>query len=90
MRLNCGEGNGACLVGTLQETARIARTVGILAISRDFVRAVLICAITSASERLGGQRQREVGPTAGFARTRVATRELTALGTGKIAGDGEA
>jgi hypothetical protein len=27
MRLNCGEGNGAYLVGTLQETARIARTV---------------------------------------------------------------
>src|SRR5918994_5913925 len=40
----------------------------------------------SDSERLGGQRQREAGPTV----RRVAGRELTALGAGKIAGDGEA
>src|ERR671917_2551761 len=44
----------------------------------------------SDSERLGGQRQREAGSTAGFARTRVAGRELTALGASKITGDGEA
>jgi hypothetical protein len=37
MRLNCGEDNGVRLAGrTLQETARIARTVGVLTISRDF------------------------------------------------------
>jgi hypothetical protein len=86
MCLDSGEGNGACLVGTLQETARIARTVGILAISRDFVRAVLLCASPSASERLGGQRQREAGSTV----RRVAGREFATLGAGKIAGDGEA
>jgi hypothetical protein len=37
MRLNCGEDNGVRLAGrTSQETARIARTVGVLTISRDF------------------------------------------------------
>src|SRR5215218_717846 len=40
----------------------------------------------SDSERLGRQRQREAGPTV----RRVAGRELTALGAGKITGDGEA
>src|SRR5918995_2190115 len=90
MRLTCGEDNGVrCAGRTPQSTARIARTVGILAICRDFVRAVLLCSSPSASERLGGQRQREAGSTAGFARTRVASRELTALGAGKIASDGE-
>ena len=86
MLLNRGEGNDVRLVGTLQETARIARTVGILAISRDFVRAVLLCASPSDSERLGGQRQREAGSPV----RRVAGREFTALGASKITGDGEA
>ena len=37
MRLNCGEDNGVRLAGrTSQETARITRTVGVLAISRGF------------------------------------------------------
>src|ERR687898_1790275 len=40
----------------------------------------------SDSERLGGQRQREAGSPV----RRVAGRELTALGAGKITGDGEA
>src|SRR5215218_8755343 len=39
----------------------------------------------SDSERLGWQRQREAGSTV----RRVASRELTALGAGKIASDGE-
>jgi hypothetical protein len=42
MRLNCGEDNGVHLAGrTSQSIARIDRTVGNTAISRDFVRAVL-------------------------------------------------
>src|SRR5918994_2366478 len=40
----------------------------------------------SDSERLGGQRQREAGPTV----RRVAGREFATLGAGKIASDGEA
>src|ERR671911_176659 len=68
-----------------QSTARIARTARSVEICRDFVRAVLLCSSPSASERLGGQRQREAGSTV----RRVASRELTALGAGKIASDGE-
>jgi hypothetical protein len=42
MRLNCGDENGVSLVErTSQGIARIARTVGGLAISRAFLRAVL-------------------------------------------------
>ena len=40
----------------------------------------------SDSERLGAQREGEAGPAV----RRVADREFTALGAGKIAGDGEA
>src|SRR5829696_7557918 len=43
------------------------------------------CVSHSALERLSGQRQREAGSTV----RRVASRELTALGAGKIASDGE-
>jgi hypothetical protein len=47
MRLNCAEENGVSLVErTSQSIARIARTVGDLAISRAFLRAVLTAIIT--------------------------------------------
>src|ERR671911_2690127 len=51
-----------------------------------FLAGAITCARPSDSERLGGQREGEAGPTV----RRVAGRELTALGAGKIAGDGEA
>jgi hypothetical protein len=46
MRLNWGEDNSVRLAGrTSQDTARIDRTVGNTAISRDFSRAVLLLVI---------------------------------------------
>jgi hypothetical protein len=46
MRLNCGEGNDACLAGsTSQNTDRIARTACKAEICRTFVRSVLYPAI---------------------------------------------
>jgi hypothetical protein len=52
MRLNCGEGNGVSLAGrTSQSTARIARTTGIAAVCRTFMRMIDVI-VPPADERL--------------------------------------
>jgi hypothetical protein len=84
---NCGEGNGVSLARrTSQNTARIARTVGNLAISRAFSRTVSLLVIDR--NRMGTDRPRKYRPleNIAFCRRFCYIKE-TAVDTGDVLRD---